>query len=86
MADEELETAGHRARLRQRLIDGGPDALLDHEIVEFLLTLTIPRVDTKAMAKDLIRRFGSFPHRNPILGRPMTEEEQRYLDNGGFKG
>jgi Bacterial protein of unknown function (DUF924) len=28
------------------------------------------------------RRFGRFPHRNPILGRPMTEEEQQYLDNG----
>ena len=52
--------SGHRARLRQRLIEGGPDALLDHELVEFLLTVTTPRVDTKATAKDLIRRFGSF--------------------------
>lgn len=60
MADQELDASGHRARLRQRLIEGGPDALLDYEIVEFLLTVTIPRVDTKAMAKELIRRFGSF--------------------------
>ena len=36
--------------------------------------------------RDIIRRFGRFPHRNPILGRPMTEEEQRYLDEGGFRG
>lgn len=36
--------------------------------------------------RDIIRRFGRFPHRNPILGRTMSEEEQRYLDNGGFKG
>ncbi|WP_137387827.1 DUF924 family protein [Rhodoligotrophos defluvii] len=35
---------------------------------------------------DIIRRFGRFPHRNPILGRPMTEEEQRFLDEGGFAG
>ncbi|HEY0627548.1 MAG TPA: DNA repair protein RadC [Allosphingosinicella sp.] len=60
MADQPLDGTGHRARLRQRLIDGGPDALLDHELVEYLLTLTIPRVDTKAMAKKLIHQFGSY--------------------------
>jgi uncharacterized protein (DUF924 family) len=36
--------------------------------------------------RDIIQRFGRFPHRNPILGRPMTPEEQHYLDHGGFKG
>jgi uncharacterized protein (DUF924 family) len=36
--------------------------------------------------RDIIRRFGRFPHRNPILGRAMTEEEQRYLAEGGFRG
>jgi uncharacterized protein (DUF924 family) len=35
---------------------------------------------------DIIRRFGRFPHRNPILGREMTPEEQAFLDDGGFKG
>jgi len=35
---------------------------------------------------DIIRRFGRFPHRNPVLGRQMTDAEQRYLDEGGFKG
>jgi uncharacterized protein (DUF924 family) len=35
---------------------------------------------------DIIRRFGRFPHRNPILGRTMTAEEQAYLDQGGFAG
>ncbi len=35
---------------------------------------------------DIIRRFGRFPHRNPILGRAMTAEEQRFLDAGGFSG
>jgi len=52
--------AGHRARLRQRLAEGGPDALLDHELVEYLLALAIPRRDTKPLAKQLIARFGSF--------------------------
>jgi DNA repair protein RadC len=52
--------AGHRARLRQRLADGGPDALLDHEIIEYLLALAIPRRDTKPLAKRLLTQFGSF--------------------------
>ena len=32
----------------------------------------------------IIRRFGRFPHRNVILGRESTPEEQAYLDEGGF--
>jgi uncharacterized protein (DUF924 family) len=35
---------------------------------------------------DIIRRFGRFPHRNRILGRPITDEEQAFLDAGGFSG
>lgn len=36
--------------------------------------------------RDIIARFGRFPHRNPILGRPMRPEEQQYLEEGGFAG
>ena len=35
---------------------------------------------------DIIRRFGRFPHRNPVLGRETTAEEQAFLDSGGFSG
>ena len=35
---------------------------------------------------DIVLRFGRFPHRNPILGRTMRDEEQRYLDEGGYQG
>jgi DNA repair protein RadC len=49
--------AGHRARLRGRLLKDG-NALLDHEVIEYLLTLAIPRVDTKPLAKQLIQEFG----------------------------
>jgi uncharacterized protein (DUF924 family) len=35
---------------------------------------------------DIIRRFGRFPHRNTILGRDTTAEEQAFLDGGGFAG
>jgi DNA repair protein RadC len=51
---------GHRARLRQRLLAGGPEALLDHELVEYLLALALPRRDTKPLARKLIRDFGGF--------------------------
>ena len=60
MADFPTDGTGHRARLRQRLFEGGPDALLDHEIVEYLLALTLPRRDTKPLAKMLIKEFGGF--------------------------
>ncbi|MDI4666089.1 DUF924 family protein [Xanthobacter autotrophicus] len=36
--------------------------------------------------KEVIDRFGRFPHRNAILGRPMSAAEQAYLDGGGFSG
>ena len=36
--------------------------------------------------RDIIRRFGRFPHRNAVLGRETTPEEQAFLDGGGFKG
>ncbi|MEP9354391.1 DUF924 family protein [Xanthobacter sp. KR7-65] len=36
--------------------------------------------------KDAIDRFGRFPHRNAILGRPSTPEEEAYLKDGGFSG
>ncbi|MFS8035906.1 DUF924 family protein [Xanthobacter sp. AM11] len=36
--------------------------------------------------QEAITRFGRFPHRNPILGRAMTAEEQAWLDAGGFTG
>ena len=35
---------------------------------------------------DIIRRFGRFPHRNRILERATTPEEQAFLDGGGFRG
>jgi len=60
MADQAHDASGHRSRLRQRLLEGGPDALLDHELVEYLLALAIPRRDTKPLAKKLISQFGGF--------------------------
>jgi uncharacterized protein (DUF924 family) len=36
--------------------------------------------------RDIVKRFGRFPHRNPILGRIMTPAEQNFLDQGGYAG
>lgn len=36
--------------------------------------------------RDIVRKFGRFPHRNPVLGRVTTPEEQAFLDAGGFAG
>src|SRR3546814_17555129 len=56
---QEHHGVGHRERLCRRLFDGGPDALLDHELIEYLLALAIPRRDTKPLAKQLLTEFGS---------------------------
>ena len=61
---EVQKSGGHRARLRQRLLDAGPQGFHDYELVEYLLTLTIPRVDTKPMAKKLLEEFGGI---GPLL-------------------
>ena len=50
----------HRARLRGRLLTCGPDALVDHELLEIALFLATVSQDTKLIANRLIGHFGSF--------------------------
>ncbi|WP_018687994.1 RadC family protein [Ahrensia kielensis] len=52
--------SGHRDRLRQRFANAGERALADYELLEMLLFRSLPRIDTKPIAKALIARFGSF--------------------------
>ena len=54
-----LDAKGHRERLRERLLSETRPSLADHEVVEYLLALALPRIDTKPIAKALLRRFGS---------------------------
>ncbi len=61
---EKIGSGGHRARLRARLLEGGAQGFHDYELIEYLLTLTIPRVDTKPLAKRLILSFGGI---GPLL-------------------
>ena len=57
-SDASIGSLGHRARLRERLATGGGESLLDHELLEFILMLGRPRIDTKPTAKALLREFG----------------------------
>ena len=51
---------GHRARLREKLVGRGAEALADYELLEMLLFFAQPRGDTKPLAKAVINHFGSF--------------------------
>ena len=53
--------AGHRDRMRQRLLEGGTDGFHDYELLEYVLALAIPRQDVKPLAKELLTQFGDLP-------------------------
>jgi DNA repair protein RadC len=72
---------GHRARMRQRLLKAGPDALADHEMLEMILFIALPRRDTKPIARELLTRFRSF---GGVLGAP--EVELRGIEGVGEAG
>ena len=61
---------GHRERMRTRLLAGGGEALADYELLEMVLFIALPRVDTKALAKALLARFGSFA---AVIAAPRRE-------------
>ena len=55
-----MSAEGHRARMRTRLLTAGSDSVADHELLEMVLFLALPRRDTKPIARALMTRFGSF--------------------------
>jgi DNA repair protein RadC len=57
--DSARKGEGHRKRLRERFERAGFAAFAEHEVLELLLTLCIPRRDVKQPAKNLLARFGS---------------------------
>ena len=61
---------GHRDRLRERFLSGGPDALPDYELLELILFMAIPRRDVKPLAKELLARFGNLAG---VLNAPLPE-------------
>ena len=61
---------GHRKRLRERFVKNGLAGFAEHEVVELLLTLAIPRADVKQPAKALLGRFGNL---RGIMDAPLAE-------------
>ena len=61
---------GHRERLRERFLRNGLSGFAEHEVIELLLTLAIPRLDVKVPAKALLERFGSL---RGILDASLSE-------------
>jgi DNA repair protein RadC len=59
----------HRARLRERFLVGGADALPDYELLELVLFRAIPRRDVKPLARHLLEVFGDF---NGVLSAPVS--------------
>ena len=76
-----VSAEGHRQRLRARLLTAGPDSVADHELMELVLFLALPRRDTKPIARALLARFGSFA--NAISA---TLPELRSVDGMGEAG
>ncbi len=68
---------GHRRRLRERFLRASGAALADYELLELLLFFAVWRRDTKPIAKDMLRRFGS-------LGGVLAADDSRYRECFGL--
>ena len=80
--DEPAHYHGHRARLRERLLQAGSEAVADYELVELVLFRAIPRRDVKPLAKALIARFGSFAE--AIAAEPARLAEVEGMSQGAI--
>lgn len=68
---------GHRGRMREKLLERGPDALADYELLEMLLFFAFKNGDTKPLAKRLINEHGSF-------ARVMAAPSLKLLESQGL--
>src|SRR3954452_4808588 len=71
--DEPPHYHGHRDRLRARFMEVRGDALPDYELLELVLFRSIPRRDVKPIAKEVLRRFGSFAE---VLAAPPSRPSE----------
>src|ERR671921_1398778 len=68
---------GHRDRLRARFTEVGGDPLPDYELLELVLFRSIPRRDVKPIAKEILKRFGTF-------AEALAAPPQRLLEIDGI--
>lgn len=67
------DNSGHRQRMRERFAKSDGADMADYELLELLLMMAIPRRDVKPIAKELIRKFGSFAK---VVNAPKDELQQ----------
>lgn len=60
MADQKNIHENHRQRVQQKVRETGFEGMADHEVLEYLLYFSIPRIDTNPIAHNLLNHFGSF--------------------------
>lgn len=70
---------GHRERARQRFLRVGEEALDDSQLLELILFLAIPRIDTTMLAKELLLKFGSY-------SAVLSASPERLAEVKGVKG
>ncbi|MBV0892124.1 DNA repair protein RadC [Paracoccus sp. Z118] len=75
-ASEPSYIKDHRARLRDRFMQGGAAAMPDYELLELVLFRAVPRQDMKPVARRLLDRFGDF-------NRVLSAEPARLADVEG---
>lgn len=68
--DDAPDYLGHRERLRKRFLLGGGKDMPDYELLELLLMIALPRRDVKPLAKEMIKKFGSFAE---VINAPLEE-------------
>lgn len=61
---------GHRLRQRERIIEEGLEALEEHEALEYMLSLALPRQDVNDLSHALLDHFGSL---NAVLHAELPE-------------
>lgn len=59
MIEKDEGMRGHRQRMRGKIVRHGPSPLTDLELLEMILYASLPRIDTKPLSKQLLKRFGS---------------------------
>ncbi|WP_208347078.1 RadC family protein [Pseudaestuariivita rosea] len=66
----------HRKRLRERFVQGGPQAMPDYELLELILFRSIPQCDVKPVARRLLDAFGDF-------NRVISADPERLMEIRG---
>ncbi|OSQ35619.1 DUF924 family protein [Thalassospira mesophila] len=82
-ADEDLKTASEKLFLYMPYMHSESETIHDIALTLFDQPGLENNLDFEKRHKQIIDRFGRYPHRNDILGRPSTPEEIVFLQQPG---